>query len=143
MDARSIETHGPIIFCKSGPGVRKRYRNLAWVKCQVLASELGISGSHDDATLAHVEASVRYGMTIAKFPTTLEAAKGCQALNMKVLMVAPNVVRGGSHSGNVAAAGLTDRGEIAIGLRADLVQAKRRAGRPVVQQVWRQAKRVF
>ena len=116
--------------------------------------------SHDDATLAHVEESARYGMTIAEFPTTLEAAQGCQALNMKVLMGAPNVVRGGSHSGNVAAAdlaravkmislaparaaGLTDRGEIAVGLRADLVQAKRREGLPVVQQVWRQAKRVF
>ncbi len=62
--------------------------------------------NHDDATLAHVEESARYGMTIAEFPTTLEAAQGCQALNMKVLMGAPNVVRGGSHSGNVAAAGL-------------------------------------
>lgn len=99
-------------------------------------------------------------MIIAEFPTTLEAAKGCQALNMKVLMGAPNVVRGGAHSGNVAAvglaravkmislapahaAGLTDRGEIAIGLRADLVQARRREGLPVVQHVWRQAKRVF
>lgn len=134
-------------------------------------------------------------MTIAEFPTTLEAARGCQELNMKVLMGAPNVVRGGSHSGNVAAAGLaaeglldilssdyypasllqaafvladqqdggdlsravkmislapahaaglSDRGEIAVGLRADLVQAKKsRDGLPVVQQVWRQAKRVF
>lgn len=91
---------------------------------------------------------------------------------MNVLLGAPNVVRGGSHSGNVAAAGLaaeglleypaslsravriinqapaqaaglSDRGEIAIGLRADLVQARRRKGLPVVQQVWRQAKRVF
>jgi alpha-D-ribose 1-methylphosphonate 5-triphosphate diphosphatase len=42
------------------------------------------------------------------------------------------------------AAGLSDRGEIAIGLRADLVQAKKsQDGLPVVQQVWRQAKRVF
>jgi alpha-D-ribose 1-methylphosphonate 5-triphosphate diphosphatase len=41
------------------------------------------------------------------------------------------------------AAGLHDRGEIAIGLRADLVQARSREGLPVVQQVWRQAKRVF
>ena len=39
------------------------------------------------------------------------------------------------------AAGLNDRGEIAIGLRADLVQARSREGLPVVQQVWRQAKR--
>jgi len=40
-------------------------------------------------------------------------------------------------------AGLKDRGEIAIGLRADLVQARSREGLPMVQQVWRQAKRVF
>jgi alpha-D-ribose 1-methylphosphonate 5-triphosphate diphosphatase len=41
------------------------------------------------------------------------------------------------------AAGLNDRGEIAVGLRADLVQARSRDGLPVVQQVWREAKRVF
>ena len=117
-----------------------RYRAAIVEHC--LARGLSVA-SHDDATLAHVQESARYGMTIAEFPTTLEAAKGCQALDMKVLMGAPNVVRGGSHSGNVAAAGLGDRGEIAIGLRADLVQARSREGLPVVQQVWRQAKRVF
>jgi alpha-D-ribose 1-methylphosphonate 5-triphosphate diphosphatase len=150
--------------------------------------------SHDDATLAHVEESARYGMTIAEFPTTLEAARGCRERGMNVLMGAPNIVRGGSHSGNVAAAelaaeglldilssdyypasllqsafalaaqsdriglpeavrmvslnparaaGLNDRGEIAVGLRADLIQARSQDGLPVVQQVWRQAKRVF
>ncbi|MNL25969.1 Alpha-D-ribose 1-methylphosphonate 5-triphosphate diphosphatase [compost metagenome] len=41
------------------------------------------------------------------------------------------------------AAGLNDRGELAPGLRADLVQARSQDGLPVVQQVWRQAKRVF
>ena len=53
-------------------------------------------------------------MTIAEFPTTLEAARGCRQLNMKVLMGAPNVVRGGSHSGNVAAAGLAGEGLLDI-----------------------------
>ena len=48
---------------------------------------------------------------------------------MKVLMGAANIVRGGSHSGNVAA--------------ADLVQACSQDGLPMVQQVGRQAKRVF
>jgi alpha-D-ribose 1-methylphosphonate 5-triphosphate diphosphatase len=41
------------------------------------------------------------------------------------------------------AAGLDDRGEIRLGLRADLVQARVYAGQAVIQQVWRQAKRVF
>jgi alpha-D-ribose 1-methylphosphonate 5-triphosphate diphosphatase len=168
-----------------------RYRAAIVEHC--LARGLSVA-SHDDATLEHVEESARYGMTIAEFPTTLEAARGCQQLGMSVLMGAPNIVRGGSHSGNVAAAdlaaeglldilssdyypasllqaafalaaldnqcdlaeavrmvtlaparaaGLSDRGEIAVGLRADLLQAKTQDGLPVVQQVWRQAKRVF
>jgi alpha-D-ribose 1-methylphosphonate 5-triphosphate diphosphatase len=168
-----------------------RYREAIVEHC--LARGLSVA-SHDDATLAHVEESSRYGMTIAEFPTTVEAARGSQQNGMKVLMGAPNIVRGGSHSGNVAAAdlaaeglldilssdyypasllqaafalaaldnpcdlaqavrmvslaparaaGLSDRGEIAPGLRADLIQASSRDGLPVVQQVWRQAKRVF
>ncbi len=41
------------------------------------------------------------------------------------------------------AAGLADRGEIRIGLRADLIQARNHAGLPVIDKVWRQGKRVF
>ncbi|WP_415754863.1 alpha-D-ribose 1-methylphosphonate 5-triphosphate diphosphatase [Pseudomonas leptonychotis] len=150
--------------------------------------------SHDDATLAHVQESAGFGMSIAEFPTTLEAATASHALGLKVLMGAPNIVRGGSHSGNIAAAelarhevldilssdyypasllqaafmlaaqdngydlpraiatvsrqpahaaGLHDRGEIRVGLRADLLQAKVHEGQAVIQQVWRQANRVF
>ncbi|CAI8741331.1 hypothetical protein EMIT0P258_130109 [Pseudomonas sp. IT-P258] len=55
-------------------------------------------------------------------------------------MGALNIVRGRSHSGNVAAAelaaGLNDHGEIATGLRAELLQARSQDGLPVVQQVW-------
>lgn len=163
--------------------------------------ERGLSvASHDDATLAHVEESAAYGMTIAEFPTTLEAAQGCRRLGMSVLMGAPNIVRGGSHSGNIAAArlaeeglldilssdyypasllqaaftlgaqleaaggstgaglaravstvslaparsaGLYDRGEIRVGLRADLIHARAAGTLPIIEQVWRQAKRVF
>jgi alpha-D-ribose 1-methylphosphonate 5-triphosphate diphosphatase len=42
-------------------------------------------------------------MVIAEFPTTVEAAKRSHELGLKVMMGAPNVIRGGSHSGNVAA----------------------------------------
>jgi alpha-D-ribose 1-methylphosphonate 5-triphosphate diphosphatase len=59
--------------------------------------------SHDDATKAHVEESLSYNMSIAEFPTTQEAASIAHQNGMKVLMGAPNVVRGGSHSGNIAA----------------------------------------
>jgi alpha-D-ribose 1-methylphosphonate 5-triphosphate diphosphatase len=70
--------------------------------------------SHDDATLAHVEESAGLGMAIAEFPTTLEAAEASHARGLKVLMGAPNVVRGGSHSGNIAAADLAQRGVLDI-----------------------------
>jgi alpha-D-ribose 1-methylphosphonate 5-triphosphate diphosphatase len=43
------------------------------------------------------------GMTIAEFPTTIDAARASRERGMAVLMGAPNVVLGGSHSGNIAA----------------------------------------
>ncbi|MCP9339516.1 alpha-D-ribose 1-methylphosphonate 5-triphosphate diphosphatase [Stutzerimonas xanthomarina] len=70
--------------------------------------------SHDDATLAHVEESAGFGMAIAEFPTTFEAAEASHARGLKVLMGAPNIVRGGSHSGNIAAADLARRGALDI-----------------------------
>lgn len=64
--------------------------------------------SHDDATVDHVDESLRHGVKIAEFPTTIEAAKSSHNRGLAVLMGAPNVVRGGSHSGNVAATDLDD-----------------------------------
>ncbi|MEL6920796.1 MAG: alpha-D-ribose 1-methylphosphonate 5-triphosphate diphosphatase, partial [Pseudomonadota bacterium] len=64
--------------------------------------------SHDDATLEHVEESKAYGVTVAEFPTTMDAAKASHDAGMGVLMGAPNVVRGRSHSGNIAARSLAD-----------------------------------
>jgi alpha-D-ribose 1-methylphosphonate 5-triphosphate diphosphatase len=150
--------------------------------------------SHDDATMAHVEEAKALGIRIAEFPTTLEAARASRDAGMAILMGGPNVVRGGSHSGNVSArelaaaglldilssdyipfsmlqsafclvdtvptvtlpeaisfvtkrpadaAGLGDRGEIAIGKRADLVHLRIEDGIPIVQTVWRQGRRVI
>ncbi|WPR98498.1 alpha-D-ribose 1-methylphosphonate 5-triphosphate diphosphatase [Klebsiella aerogenes] len=59
--------------------------------------------SHDDATHEHVAESHLLGSVIAEFPTTLAAAQASRQHGMNVLMGAPNIVRGGSHSGNVAA----------------------------------------
>lgn len=59
--------------------------------------------SHDDATAVHVEEAVRNGMTIAEFPTTWEAAEASRDAGLAVLVGAPNLVLGGSHSGNIAA----------------------------------------
>ena len=62
--------------------------------------------SHDDAKSEHVQESMEYGVTIAEFPTTVEAAKMSHENGLCVLMGAPNLIRGMSHSGNVSAAQL-------------------------------------
>ncbi|MEL6940423.1 MAG: alpha-D-ribose 1-methylphosphonate 5-triphosphate diphosphatase [Cyanobacteria bacterium J06598_1] len=59
--------------------------------------------SHDDATVSHVHQAAAEGATISEFPTTLEAAKEARTQEMQILMGAPNLVLGGSHSGNVSA----------------------------------------
>ncbi|AWD02079.1 TPA: alpha-D-ribose 1-methylphosphonate 5-triphosphate diphosphatase [Klebsiella aerogenes] len=70
--------------------------------------------SHDDATHEHVAESYRLGSVIAEFPTTLAAAQASRQHGMNVLMGAPNIVRGGSHSGNVAAHQLAASGLLDI-----------------------------
>lgn len=79
-----------------------------------------VLASHDDTTLDHVEESIRDGVVIAEFPTTLEAAEASHKAGIKVLMGAPNIVRGGSHSGNVAAEVLAGEGLLDI-LSSDYV----------------------
>jgi alpha-D-ribose 1-methylphosphonate 5-triphosphate diphosphatase len=159
-----------------------------------IARARGIAlASHDDTTAEEVALAHREGITIAEFPTTLEAASASRAAGMATVMGAPNVVRGGSHSGNASArelaeageldilssdyvpaallmaafrladtpavgglagavrlvskapaeaTGLTDRGEIAPGRRADLLRVATHDGEPVVRAVWRQGRRV-
>jgi alpha-D-ribose 1-methylphosphonate 5-triphosphate diphosphatase len=168
----------------------ERNRQLLADRCRAA----GISiASHDDATREHVEESVALGVALAEFPTTVEAAILSRNAGLHVLMGAPNVVRGGSHSGNVSAidllhagaldilssdyvpfslvqaafllanrsdtslphairlvsanpadaAGLSDRGRIEIGRRADLVRVQNDSGRPPrVCSVWREGVRV-
>jgi alpha-D-ribose 1-methylphosphonate 5-triphosphate diphosphatase len=76
-----------------------------------LALERGIAvAAHDDETLEHVEEAARLGMTISEFPTTLLAAEAARERGMATVMGAPNVVKGGSHSGNVSALELARAG---------------------------------
>jgi len=148
--------------------------------------------SHDDTTPDHVEEARAEGITIAEFPTTRVAAEAARAHGMGIVMGAPNVVLGGSHSGNASAlelagdglldalssdyvpvsllhaafrigdrtgaplprvirlvsrdparmVGLEDRGEVAPGLRADLVRVRRPDDAPSVMAVWRRGERV-
>lgn len=62
-----------------------------------------LTGSHDDASAATRETAFAQGLTISEFPETTEAADAAQAQGVPVIMGAPNVVRGASHSGKVAA----------------------------------------
>lgn len=94
--------------------------SLRWAQPNRLAiaahcRQLGIAlASHDDATTAHVAESKALGSVIAEFPTTEEAARASHAEGLQVLMGAPNIVRGGSHSGNVAAKQLASLGLLDI-----------------------------
>ncbi|VDC24569.1 alpha-D-ribose 1-methylphosphonate 5-triphosphate diphosphatase [Pseudogemmobacter humi] len=67
-----------------------------------------VLASHDDTEVSHVIRSAGHGVQFAEFPTTVEAARACKEHGIKVMMGAPNLIRGGSHSGNVAAADLAE-----------------------------------
>ncbi|MES2169226.1 MAG: alpha-D-ribose 1-methylphosphonate 5-triphosphate diphosphatase [Actinomycetota bacterium] len=87
------------------------------------ATARGIAlAAHDDATLEHVEESAALGARISEFPTTELAAVGAREHGQLVVMGAPNIVRGGSQSGNVAAARLLAAGLLDI-LSSDYVPA--------------------
>ncbi|MDB5659907.1 MAG: alpha-D-ribose 1-methylphosphonate 5-triphosphate diphosphatase [Cypionkella sp.] len=150
-----------------------------------------VLASHDDTTAEQVATSARHGAHFAEFPTTLEAATACRALGIKVMMGAPNLIRGGSHSGNVAAhrlaeadlldivssdyvpsallsaalllgdlwgdvargvrtvtaapaqaVGLTDRGSLEIGARADVIRVARVANSAALRGTWVHGNRV-
>ncbi len=150
-----------------------------------------VLASHDDTEPAHVVRSAEHGAHFAEFPTTVEAARACTDHGIMVMMGAPNLIRGGSHSGNVAArdlaeadlldivssdyvpssllsaalmlgdlwgdvsrgiatvtkapadaVGLSDRGRIGLGARADVVRVTRIGAAGVLRGVWVQGQRV-
>jgi len=81
-----------------------------------------VLASHDDTTEGQVAVSHGYGIRLAEFPTTREAAQACHESGIAVMMGAPNLIRGGSHSGNVAARELAEAGLLDI-LSSDYVPA--------------------
>ncbi len=151
--------------------------------------------SHDDTELEHIDEALGEGISVSEFPCTQEAARKARQNGMHVVGGAPNVIRGGSQSGNVAVgdlmaedlvdilasdyvpralldcafviaaeetleidlpqavrmvsatpaevAGLTDRGAIAEGKRADLLHVGVHDGHPFVKQAWRAGARVL
>lgn len=62
--------------------------------------------SHDDATFEHIEMALAEGIRVAEFPVSLEAARAARENGMLTVAGAPNMLRGGSQSGNIAVADL-------------------------------------
>lgn len=91
--------------------------------------------SHDDTTADQVAISARHGVHFAEFPTILEAAQACRNAGIAVMMGAPNLIRGGSHSGNVAARDLAEVGLLDI-LSSDYVPAGLLAAALFLGDLW-------
>ena len=87
-----------------------------------LAGHRAVLASHDDATQADIAANRADGIGVAEFPVSLQAAAAAKSAGMGVIAGAPNLVRGGSHSGNVAAATLLAAG-LVDALASDYVPA--------------------
>ncbi|WP_341205232.1 alpha-D-ribose 1-methylphosphonate 5-triphosphate diphosphatase [uncultured Sulfitobacter sp.] len=82
---------------------------LDWL-CKVLAARGIQMGSHDDTTAEGRALWRKRGVRVAEFPETLEAAEAAAAAGDHVVLGSPNVVRGGSHNGNVSALDLISMG---------------------------------
>jgi alpha-D-ribose 1-methylphosphonate 5-triphosphate diphosphatase len=78
--------------------------------------------SHDDASVAHIEEAASLGAVLTESPTTCAAAAAARAHGLHVLMGSPNLIRDGSHSGNVAAGDLAREGSLDI-LSSDYIPA--------------------
>ncbi len=78
--------------------------------CARLAAQGLRMGSHDDQTAEDRAAWRARGVRIAEFPETRAAAEAARAGGDAIILGAPNVVRGGSHKGNVSALDLVTEG---------------------------------
>jgi alpha-D-ribose 1-methylphosphonate 5-triphosphate diphosphatase len=79
--------------------------NRRWLLDRIAHRNLPLA-SHDDDSPEGIARNAADGITISEFPVTLEAAQAAKKLGVQVIAGAPNIVRGGSHSGNVAVSDL-------------------------------------
>ena len=103
--------------CTRAERLAVRDRTLTWLGDLARTGHIRLFG-HDLATPEDVAAAADRGCTVAEFPTTLDAARAARDRGMLVVAGAPNVVRGGSHTGNVSAAELVVAG-VADSLASD------------------------
>lgn len=94
-----------------------------------------VLASHDDTTADQVAVSAAHGVQVAEFPTTPEAARACRDRGIAVMMGAPNLIRGGSHSGNVAAHDLAEAGHLDI-LSSDYVPSSLLTAALMLGDLW-------
>ncbi|WZL74716.1 phosphonate metabolism protein PhnM [Clostridiaceae bacterium 35-E11] len=70
-----------------------------------LAKKKGIAfASHDDDSIEKIDLVQSFGATISEFPITLKVAREAKKRGMFTIAGAPNILLGGSHSGNLSAA---------------------------------------
>ncbi|TDE16006.1 alpha-D-ribose 1-methylphosphonate 5-triphosphate diphosphatase [Jiangella asiatica] len=89
--------------------VSVREGTLAWLGELARAGRIRLWG-HDVESVEDVDALLDRGGQVAEFPTTRVAAERARAVGLSIVAGAPNVVRGGSHAGNVSAAELAAAG---------------------------------
>ncbi len=117
-------------------GLRERNGDKHETEAVKAARRFGaVLASHDDTTADQVRISAGHGIRLAEFPTTVEAAQACHAHDIKVMMGAPNVIRGGSHSGNVAARDLAELGHLDI-LSSDYVPSALLLSATMLGELW-------
>jgi len=100
--------------------IRQRMRERAadadtilYVHARVAAAVTGLGAvlaTHDDDFVEKVDAQCAIGATVNEFPVTVEVAEHARQCGMAIVVGAPNIVRGGSQSGNLAASELLTRG---------------------------------
>jgi alpha-D-ribose 1-methylphosphonate 5-triphosphate diphosphatase len=94
-----------------------------------------VLASHDDTNAPQVAVSAAHGAHFAEFPTTTEAAQACREAGIKVMMGAPNLIRGGSHSGNVAAQALAEADLLDI-VSSDYVPSSLLSAAMMLGDIW-------
>jgi alpha-D-ribose 1-methylphosphonate 5-triphosphate diphosphatase len=189
---KTEEQHDADVATRMEIGPRNMARN--WPVIVDMFRSRGIPiATHDDTTEEDVVQGVESGAVISEFPTTVAAATAAKKNGLATILGAPNVVRGGSHSGGVSAAelatlglldglssdyvpasllqavlklntdygiafadamakvtwkvadmvGLSDRGRLALGKRADILRFSAIGPTPIVRMVWSNGNRAF
>lgn len=123
--------------------LRDRFGDEHEAAAVAVAQRLGaVLASHDDTTAEQVATSAGYGIRLAEFPTTIEAARACHDHGIRVIMGAPNLIRGGSHSGNVSAAELARDGCLDI-VSSDYIPAALLMAAMRLAEIWDDLPRAF